>query len=66
MRKVEVYLHDYCEYCGRRRNVSLIPMQHGWTWYCLWCQLRYVWRSRRHRKAIYQRVAQATWQEQPE
>ena len=58
-KKLEVFVHDSCEYCGKHRNVSLIPMQHGWSWYCFWCQVRYLWRSRKHRKDIYKRVTQA-------
>jgi len=32
---------DFCSYCGKTRNTSLIRMQHGFSWYCLPCQLRY-------------------------
>ena|SRR5258708_3388653 len=58
-KKIEVFVHDFCEYCGKHRNVSLIPMQRGWAWYCFRCQLRYLWRTRKHRKDIYKRVQAA-------
>jgi len=40
-KKITVFVEDFCNYCGKTRNTSLIRMQHGFAWYCLPCQLRY-------------------------
>jgi hypothetical protein len=40
-KKIEVFVQDFCTYCGKHRNTALIRMQHGFSWYCLPCQLRY-------------------------
>ena len=41
MKKLEVFVSSFCERCGKDCVPALVPMQYGWAWMCLPCQLSY-------------------------
>lgn len=64
MKKLEVFYPSFCEYCGKDRIVSLMPMYHGFAWYCFPCQLRYMLKTFGRRHPIADHLKQARTQEE--